>query len=152
MKNLGKWLLFICMFAAVGAWPACAAKSADDIQIRSVIASYEHALNQGDTGAIVQLFMEDGVVMVQKSPTAIGQDSVRRFYDELFRTMDLNLRFEIAEVVRISPNWAFVRTSSSGTVKVVSGGSTLASAGHELFILEKRGTWRIARYAASSTS
>jgi len=62
------------------------------------------------------------------------------------------IRFQVAEVMQVSGTWAFVRTTSNGSVRVLSNGSNAANAGQELFVLEKaEARWKIARYAASST-
>jgi hypothetical protein len=54
--------------------------------------------------------------------------------------------------MQVSGTWAFVRTTSNGSVRVLSNGSNAANAGQELFVLEKaEARWKIARYAASST-
>jgi hypothetical protein len=54
----------------------------------------------------------------------------------------------------MSPQWAFVRTNSSGTQKINATAASSAEANQELFILQKGddGQWRIARYAFSSTN
>lgn len=143
--------LFIRTLIAMAATlsPALAADST--AEIRGVISSYQQALNDNDADGVARLFTEDGVVMIQNAPTNAGNASVRAFYGTLFKTLDLDIRFRVAEVMQVSATWAFVRTDSSGTVRVLANGSNGASAGHELFVLEKTGThWKIARYAASS--
>ncbi len=66
----------------------------------------------------------------------------------------LDIDFEIVEVVRIAPDWAFARTNSAGTVTVLADGTKLAEANQELFIFTKQsdGMWKIARYAFSTTN
>ncbi len=123
----------------------------DETAIRSVVASYQLALNKSDLGAVVELFADDAVVMLQESPTAVGRKNIRDSYQTLFGSLTFDLDFNIVEAVQLSPDWALVRTASSGNVKIVSSGSMVANAGQELFILHKDKAWRIARYAGSST-
>jgi uncharacterized protein (TIGR02246 family) len=132
---------------------ALARDSTDDARIRSVISSYQQALNGKNVEGIMRLFTEDGVTMIQGAPTSVGTASVRKFYEVLFKTLDIHIEFQIAEVVQVSSEWVFVRCTSQGTVKVISDSSNNSSAGQELFILKKQagGSWRIARYAGSST-
>ena len=130
-----------------------ARESTDDARIRSVISSYRQALNGKNVEGMVRLFTEDGVTMIQGASTSVGTASVRKFYEVLFKTLDMDIEFQIAEVVQVSSEWAFVRCTSHGTVKVISDSSNNSSAGQELFILKKQAgeSWRIARYAGSST-
>jgi len=65
----------------------------------------------------------------------------------------LHVKFNIAEVVQMAPDWAFVRTNSAGTMKINATGATSDEANQELFILRKEsGEWKIARYSFSSTN
>jgi ketosteroid isomerase-like protein len=54
----------------------------------------------------------------------------------------------------MAPDWAFVRTNSTGTMKINATGMTSDEANQELFILRKNagGEWKIARYSFSSTN
>jgi ketosteroid isomerase-like protein len=79
---------------------------------------------------------------------------VRKVYEAGTKTRALNLKFTVDEIVQMSPEWAFVRTKSSGSSKVISTGATNAEANQELFILHKSddGAWKIARYSFSNTN
>ena len=130
------------------------AATQDDAAIRSVLSSYEAALNASNTEAVMPLYAEDGVFMAPNFQSAIGKAAVRRAYDAVFKTITLKVKFVIAELVVMSPQWAFVRTNSAGTQKINATGATSAEAHQELFILRKDddGKWRIARYAFSTTN
>lgn len=137
----------IAMLAALS--PALAD---DDGDLRGVVSSYQQALNDNDAGAVARLFTDDGIAMIQGTPTTTGSAALRTLYGTLFKRLDFDIAFEVAEVVPMSERWALVRTTSSGTVKVLANGSTVANSGQELLVLEKTGAqWKIARYAASST-
>lgn len=127
---------------------------ADDKAIRAVLARYERALNSSDTEAVMTLYTDDGVFMPQHFPSAVGSSAVRNAYDGVFKAIKLNVRFEIMEVRQVSPNWAFARTNSAGTAKVLADGSGGPEHNQELFVLEKTdsGDWKIARYCFSTTS
>jgi uncharacterized protein (TIGR02246 family) len=128
--------------------------SADETAIRKAMSSYEEALNGSSTEAAMPLYAEDGVFMAPNNQSAVGKASVRRAYDAVFRAITLKVKFTIAEVVVMSPQWAFVRTNSSGTQKINATGATSAEANQELFIFSKAddGQWRIARYSFSTTN
>jgi uncharacterized protein (TIGR02246 family) len=128
--------------------------SADETAIRSVMSSYEAALNASDTQGAMPLYAEDGVFMAPNNQSAVGKAALRQAYDAVFKAITLTVKFTIAEVVVMSPQWAFVRTNSAGTQKINATGATSREANQELFIFAKGddGKWRIARYSFSTTN
>jgi uncharacterized protein (TIGR02246 family) len=128
--------------------------SADETAISSVMAAYETALNASDTQAVMPLYAEDGVFMPQNAESLIGKAAVRQAYDAVFKAITLKVKFTIAEIVVMAPQWAFVRTNSAGTQKINATGATSREANQELFIFKKGddGKWRIARYCFSTTN
>jgi uncharacterized protein (TIGR02246 family) len=126
----------------------------DETAIRSVMASYNDALNRGSTGAAIALYADGGVFMPPYSQSAIGKEAVRRAYDAVFAELKFDVKFTIAELVLMAPNWAYVRTNSAGVTSHASTGKTTAEANQELFIFKKGedGEWRIARYSFSPTN
>ena len=127
---------------------------ADETAIRNVMSSYESALNASNTEAAMPLYAEDGVFMAPNNQSAVGKASVRQAYDAVFKAITLKVKFTIAELVVMSPQWAFVRTNSTGTQKINATGATSREANQELFIFKKGddGQWRIARYSFSTTN
>jgi uncharacterized protein (TIGR02246 family) len=128
--------------------------NANEKAVAAVLANYQGALNDSDTDAVMRLYTEDGVFMPPYSQSAAGPAAVRQAYDAVFKAIKLSVKFTIAEVVEMAPNWAFARTNSAGTVTVHATGAKSAEANQELFILRKvrDGSWRIARYSFSTTN
>jgi uncharacterized protein (TIGR02246 family) len=128
--------------------------SVDEAAIRSVMSSYEAALNASSTEAAMPLYTQDGVFMAPNNQSAVGKAALRQAYDAVFKAITLKVKFAIAELVVMAPEWAFVRTNSAGTQKVNATGATSAEANQELFIFKKGddGKWRIARYSFSTTN
>jgi uncharacterized protein (TIGR02246 family) len=125
----------------------------EDKAIRSMLHTYEQALNDADTEAVMQLYADDGVFMPQNFPSSVGSEAVRQAYKGVFEAIRLTVTFAIEEVQVIAPEWAFVRTNSSGTVLIHATGATSAEANQELFLLRKaQGDWKIARYCFSTTN
>ncbi len=122
--------------------------------IESTMAAYNAALNGGDTAAVLTLYVEGGVFMAPYSQSFVGKEAVRVAYDKVFAELKFDVKFNIAEIVQMAPDWAFVRTNSAGTTRHHSTGKTTSEANQELFVLEKGhdGKWRIARYSFSSTN
>ena len=126
----------------------------NEAAIRQVMSSYEEALNASSTAAVLPLYTEDGVFMPPNNQSAVGKAAVRTAYDAVFEAITLKVKFTIAELVLMSPEWAFVRTNSAGTNKINKTGAVSPEGNQELFIFKKAagGKWRIARYSFSSTS
>jgi ketosteroid isomerase-like protein len=78
----------------------------------------------------------------------------RKTYEARTKTRAMNLKFTVDEIVQVSPEWAFVRSKSSGSSKVNSTGAANAEANQELLVLHKSddGAWKIARYSFSNTN
>ena len=128
--------------------------NANEKAVAAVLAKYQDALNQSDTGAVMKLYEPDGVFMPQNSFSSVGAEEVRRAYDAVFKAITLKVKFAIAELVVMSPQWAYVRTNSAGTQTINATGATSREANQELFIFKKGddGRWRIARYSFSTTN
>jgi uncharacterized protein (TIGR02246 family) len=127
--------------------------NANEQAVAAALSKYEEALNQSDTNAVMKLYAPDGVFMAQNFPSSIGADAVRKAYDVVFKAIKLTVKFNVAEVVEVAPNWAFARTNSAGTVKIHATGQTNAEANQELFVFQKiDGAWKIARYCFSTTN
>ena len=118
----------------------------DEAGIRETMAAYNTALNGGKTAAVLPLYTEDGVFMPPYSQSAVGKSAVAAAYSKVFAELQFDVKFTIAELVVMAPNWAYVRTNSAG--------KKLAEANQELFIFKKGddGKWRIARYSFSPTN
>jgi ketosteroid isomerase-like protein len=88
------------------------------------------------------------------SQSAVGSAAVRKAYDAVFKTITLNVKFTIAEIVEVGPGWAFARTNSEGTTADHATGNKIAEGNQELFIFKKDldGSWKIARYSFSPTN
>jgi uncharacterized protein (TIGR02246 family) len=139
-----------CMIPAVGSADTSAA---DEGAIRMVISKYEDALNARSADQAVALYTDDAVMMPPYNQSVVGKAQLRKVYEAGSKMRALNLKFTVDEIVQISPEWAFVRTESSGSSKVLSTGATNVEANQELFILHKSddGAWKIARYSFSNT-
>jgi len=127
--------------------------NANEEAVAAVLANYEDALNQSDTEAVMKLYAPDGVFMPQHFPSSVGADAVRKAYDGVFEAITLKVKFVVAEVHQIAPDWAIARTNSAGTVTVKATGGGGPEANQELFVFQKiDGAWKIARYCFSTTN
>ena len=144
--------------------------SKDIEQISAVLRAYQDALNNANVEDAVKLYTQDGIVMPQHSPSFVGIASVRKAYEGFFEIIKFDVKFDIQEIVPVSPEYAFARkervgplrlnipadkdagTNSAGTT-VVKGRGKGNEANQELFVFRKANSeWRIARYCFSTTN
>ena len=128
--------------------------NANEQAVAEVLAAYSAALNASDTDAVMPLYAEDGVFMPPYSASAVGADAVQKAYDAVFKAIKLTVKFNVAEIMEMSPEWVFARTNSAGTTLDHATGATTAEANQELFIFRKDqgGKFKIARYSFSTTN
>jgi len=128
--------------------------TANEEAVAEALDAYNVALNSANTDAVMPLYMDDGVFMPPYSPSAIGSAAVRKAYDNVFAAIRLTVKFNIAEIVEMSPDWVFARTNSAGTTLNHATGKTTAEGNQELFIFRKDrdGKFKIARYSFSTTN
>jgi uncharacterized protein (TIGR02246 family) len=119
--------------------------------IVAVLKSYEQALNASDVEGVAHLYTDDAVVLAPNAASAAGIDAVRATYTGIFQAIDIDLTFKVAEVKVVSPNWAFMRSTSSGSITILANGAQVPSSNQELFVLHQvQGSWKLARYSFSS--
>jgi uncharacterized protein (TIGR02246 family) len=128
--------------------------TANEQAVAEVLAAYGAALNASDTDAVMPLYAEDGVFMPPYNTPAAGVGAVQKAYDAVFKAIKLTVKFNVAEIVEMSPEWVFARTNSAGTTLNHATGATSAEANQELFIFRKDwgGKFKIARYSFSTTN
>ena len=127
--------------------------SSDESAVRATLLAYQDALNKSSTPAVLALYTSDGIFMPQHFQSAIGTAAIQQAYEGIFKAIQLTVKFNIAEVRVVSPEWAFARTSSAGTVKVHANGAQSAEGNQELFVMQKvGGDWKIARYCFCTTN
>ncbi len=132
-----------------------ASAGSDQAAIKSQLDRYEQALNSADIDTVMKLYARDAVFMPQHALPAEGRDAIQTAYRHVFDSIDLDIDFSIDEIVVLSHNWAYARTRSSGTVKVLASDQPPApEANQELFLLHREtdGQWRFARYIFSTTN
>jgi uncharacterized protein (TIGR02246 family) len=132
--------------------PRSQSKAQQRAAIEKLLKRYEQALNASDVEGVARLYTDDAVLLAPGAPSAVGINAVRAAYTGIFQAIDIDLTFEIAEVNVVSPDWAFLRSTSHGTATVLANGAQIPSSNQELFVLHRsRGCcWKIARYSFSS--
>lgn len=123
----------------------------DEQAIATVLARYAEAASNSDAAAVAELYTDDAVLMAQNSPPAIGKAAVHAAYAAMAGAIKLTIVFEVAEMKLIAPDWAFLRSTSTGTIRLLQPGIDIPEANQELFLFQKvAGSWKIARYSFST--
>lgn len=118
----------------------------DRQKIEKLLGQYETALNQSDANAVVPLYTADGVFMPTEAPTAQGSVQLLASYKHIFNLIQLNIKFEIQELV-VSGDMAYAVTMSRGQVTIHGPKITQPEENRELFVFRKEsGDWKMARY------
>ena len=119
-------------------------------QIRSLIKSYEEALNRNDVLTIVGLYSKRPVFMPQHALAQVGKKAILAAYEGVFKSIDLDIKFTIYEV-EVLGDTAWARTSTTGKTKIRGNGKIVNEGNNELFILKKQiGKWKIHQYLFST--
>ncbi len=118
----------------------------DEQAIREVLTTYAQSLNDADAQAAVAVYAEDGVFYPYNLPTATGTTELLASYEQIFRTIKLEIAFTIDQVV-VDGDLAYAATSSAGQVTVLEPGITVPESNREVFVLVRRDdTWKVAQY------
>ena len=103
-------------------------------------------MNESNAEVALSLYTNEGVFMPSAAPTAIGQEQVLKAYQYVFENIQLSIEFFIDEIEVIG-DYAFVRSTSKGTVLIKATNEEMAEENRELFVLKKiQGSWKIDRY------
>ncbi len=119
--------------------------------IEATVFAYFQALNDANIDAILGLYFKDPVILPFLQPAVVGIDAVRTNYESTFQLIRFEMKTTIQELVEMSPDWAYVRTDTSGMFTPTRTGEGAQTAFHELFLLRNTGNerWQIARYSFS---
>lgn len=119
--------------------------------IEATVLAYFQALNEANINAIIDLYSEDPVMLPFLQPAVVGTGAVRANYENTFQLIRFEMQTAIQELVEMSPEWAYVRTDTSGIFTPTKTGEGALTAFHELFLLHKSGDahCKITRYSFS---
>ncbi|EXJ81512.1 hypothetical protein A1O1_07576 [Capronia coronata CBS 617.96] len=124
---------------------------AEQQAISELLHAYGAALDKGNVDETVALYTDDGVFMAPGYQPMVGTEALRKSYERVFASTRLDIEFDLLEIVITSAEWAFARSTATGTKLFIQRGDSEPHANQELFILRKvDGSWKIARYAFSS--
>lgn len=122
-------------------------------EITTLLKAYEKALNTSDAKAALALYGSEPVFMAQNAAAFIGRDAVQASYQKIFETIKLNVVFSIHEIVAMSDDMAYGRTTSAGQQEVLATHTVSKEANNELFIFRReQREWKIHRYLFATSN
>ena len=120
-------------------------------EIRSLLSTYEGALNSSDAELAASLYTADGVFMPQQFPSSVGPD-IEGAYKQTFEAIGLDIAFSVDEVT-VNGEFAYALTRSKGSQTINATGEISPEENRELFTFAKEnGSWKIARYIFNKMS
>lgn len=120
-------------------------------EIRSVLSTYEKALNTSNAELAASLYTADGVFMPHQFPSSVGP-AVRDAYDQIFDAIGLDIAFSIDEVA-VAGDFGYALTRSNGSQTINATGEISPEENRELFTFAREnGDWKIARYIFNKMS
>ncbi|AYN67396.1 nuclear transport factor 2 family protein [Euzebyella marina] len=123
------------------------AQSNEEQKVAQTVKDYFAALNASNIDELVKQFTKKAVLLPTGAPTATGTEELIGNYTYVFNTIDFDLEVTIADVV-IAGDYAFVRSTSKGTILLKKENQKLAQDFREVFILKKLNNyWKIDTYS-----
>lgn len=144
-------LLIVFVWSSFVFSPALAADKAGeeaDIQaIKRIYEKWDEAENAGDANALVLLVTDDIIWMEPNRPVIVGKAALHELLESSYETHSMKNMKTVVDEIRLSGDWAYVR-SSYCTIRVPKDGSeTVNRIGRIVDLCERQedGSWKIAR-------
>ena len=120
-------------------------------EIRSLLNTYEGALNTSDAALAASQYTADGVFMPHQFPSSAGPH-IKRAYEQIFEAIGLDIAFTVDEVA-VAGDFGYAVTRSRGSQTINATGDVTPEENRELFTFAKEnGAWKIARYIFNKMS
>lgn len=117
-----------------------------EAEIRSLIATYERALNTGDVALAVGCYTADALMMAAAQPTVAGPDLLDA-YRAGFHAFRMEVEFAVDELIVADHSMAYALTRSTGHQIIFATGARNPESNREVFIFGiEDGAWKIRRY------
>ena len=121
-------------------------------QLEELLNAYQGLLTNKNVDAILELYSADPVFMPEYAPPAVGREAVRKAYEWVFATLNLEGKFIFHEAEVIGDQ-AWVRTNSTGRFTIIATGAKADVANSEFFLFKREnGAWKIHRYIFTASA
>jgi uncharacterized protein (TIGR02246 family) len=124
---------------------------ADVAAITALIDRAADVNNSGDIAEWTALFTDDAVYMPDGRPSVTGRDALEGAAVSHFNRYRFNIDIAPDEI-QVLGDWAFARTTVTGTLTPYGSGNPVRVDGKEIVILRRQpnGGWRVARLIENS--
>jgi uncharacterized protein (TIGR02246 family) len=120
------------------------------VELAKVMDKYAAALDANDVEALVGLYSPNGVFMREDMRAVIGSEALRAAYKVVVATLKVSLKFDVQEAEE-SGDMAWLRSLSSGRVKVLKTGAETPESFNQMVVFRKEaGAWKIRSYLYAS--
>jgi len=110
------------------------------------VKAYMKALNASDIEAVLALFTDDGSLMANEAPTAVGPAELRATFTRFFSMLEFGRQLHVDEAFT-GGDVGVVRSHTTGTLTMRATDTRIEAVSRELFVLQRVGDrWRIRSY------
>lgn len=131
--------------AAMGAWAAYTADSADVAALQAVTQSWVQAYNAGDADAVSALYADDATLMPPDNSSAVGKAAIRNFFiTDIGASQHAGYKFSITGTSGdgVAGDWGWL----SGSYTVADAAGHAVDGGKFLSVFKKvDGKWLLLR-------
>ena len=121
-------------------------RTVDSTVIEKLLSSYGDVINTSDVSRILAFYTQDGILMPNGAPAAKGHEQLKKAYESLFKSFQLNVEY-ITDEITVNGDYAFAKTHSKGNTLIHANGETIPVDNKELFVLHKENEqWKISCY------
>lgn len=125
----------------------------DRMEIVHLIDAYGQAMSASNVDAVMALYTSNSLFMPSGQQTAVGWQAVKKAYEHEFKTIDLDVKAIVDEIV-VSSDIAYARTRSVGHLTVLATKENKSTESYRAFFIFKKeeGKWKIARFMFNFTN
>ncbi len=110
------------------------------------VQAYMDALKAQDIERVLSLFTEDGSLMANEAPTAVGGEQLRATFTHFFTMLQLDRDLHVDECFA-EGSIGFVRSHTTGSMTIRATKTRMELESRELFVLQRSdASWRIRCY------
>ncbi len=113
------------------------ADGADVAAIEQLLRDWNLAVNAGDVDSLVASFTNDAIRMSANMPAQVGREAIRAALEARFNANKLEVA-NVAEEIRVTGDWAFVRGRNTVTQTPKAGGKPTEDTGKWLIIVQRQ--------------
>jgi uncharacterized protein (TIGR02246 family) len=116
-------------------------------EIRRLFSKYVAAAKASNAADLAALFADDGIRYPPNAPAAVGNATVRSWYQSVFDQFKVDLKSVEVIEIEAAGDWGFASGTFAITLRPKSGGEPIEDTGNWLTILKRQadGAWRIYR-------